>query len=83
MSSSTPTRQITAAAVSTALESSRTVAWPPRKGNVQDSATAAATPASIAIPPKYGISMVCTSRSRTRASAPVRNASRRHSPLTR
>ena len=51
-SSSTPTRQITAAAVSTARESCRTVGWPPRNGRVHEIRTAAATPASIAIPPK-------------------------------
>ena len=52
MSSSTPTRQMTAAATSTARESCCTVDCPPRNGSCQDSRIAAATPASMATPPK-------------------------------
>ena len=52
MSSSTPTRQITPAAIRTARESSRTVGSLPRNGRLTDSSIAAATPANIAIPPK-------------------------------
>ncbi len=82
-SSSTPTRQITPAAINTARESCCTTNWRPRNGSCQARTIAPTTPANIATPPKYGIAMVCTSRSRTSASAFVRNASRRHSPLAR
>ena len=51
-SSSTPTRQITTAATSTAQESCCTVTRRPRNGSCQEIKIAAATPASMATPPK-------------------------------
>src|SRR5215207_10650531 len=56
-SSSTPTRQITVAATSTAQESCCTVASRPRNGSCHEIKNAAATPANIATPPKYGSSI--------------------------
>ena len=56
---------------------------PPSQGSCAARRKAAASPNHIETPPKYGIGLVCTSRSRTIATALNRNANRRARPLSR
>lgn len=69
MSSTTPTVQISTDAQNTAHASRWTSSKRPSQGRFVARMSAAVVPASIATPPKYGIGVVCTSRSRTRATA--------------
>ena len=84
MSSNTPSRQTAPAESSTA--------WVPRPCSSNSLlknpswlavSRAMATPRKIAVPPSRGIGTVCTSRSRTGVTAPIRRASRRAAGVVR
>ena len=55
----------------------------PRKGRLLATASAAAKPPSIAMPPSRGVGIACTSRSRTCVMAPHRSAIRRATGVSR
>src|SRR6478735_9199089 len=74
-SSSTPTAQMSAPAISTMPASRNTHgSLVERNGSWRATTYAVARPPSIASPPRYGMGTACTSRSRTFATAPVRSA---------
>src|SRR6478609_2028607 len=74
-SSSTPTAQMSAPAISTMPASWNTHgSLVERNGSWRAMTYAVARPPSIASPPRYGMGTACTSRSRTFATAPVRSA---------
>src|SRR5918994_6041074 len=82
-SSSTPSRQMIAPAISTAVVSEPLRYVRCSVGIRLATSRATAMPPKIATPPRRGVGIACTSRSRGRATAPHRRASTRTTGVSR